>query len=128
MVIDLLLRDSRWHDFARTAVGNASLAGEAVLNHIVLAEVMATPYPDRTAIGLEAWQFRTVPLTDEAATRAGRAQRLYRQRGGRHEAILADFLIGAHAAVLGIPVITRDRQRFASYFPELTIISPETHP
>lgn len=123
-----MLPESPWHLVARAAVGKAIFAGDVVLNHVVLAEVMATPHPDRTAIGLAAWRFLVIPLTDEAAIRAGQAQRLYRQRGGGREAILADFLIGAHAAVLGIPVITRDRRRFAGYFPELTIISPESHP
>ncbi len=67
-----------------------------------------------------------MPLTNEVAIRAGQAHRLYRDRGGTRDAILADFLIGAHAAVRRAPLITRDRQRFASYFPELTIIAPET--
>ena len=128
VVIDLLQRQSAWHGFARTAVERAASQGLVVLNHIVLAEVMATPFPDRTAIGLAAWRFPVMPLGDEVSVRAGRAQRLYRSRGGERTAIIADFLIGAHAAVLGIPLITRDRQRFASYFPELTIIAPETHP
>lgn len=64
----------------------------------------------------------------EAAYPAGRAHRLYRQRGGRRERTLPDFLIGAHAMVAGHRLLTRDASRYREYFPDLHIICPETHP
>lgn len=69
---------------------------------------------------------RTVPLDMGAAFRAGIAFREYRRRGGKRDAILADFLIGGHAAALGAALMTRDRGRFSSYFPDLNLITPET--
>ncbi len=59
---------------------------------------------------------------------AGTAHRAYRQRGGVFPSILADFLIGAHAQVLNLPILTRDARRYRTYFPEVELITPETHP
>jgi predicted nucleic acid-binding protein len=63
-------------------------------------------------------------ITLDEAHRAGRAFAEYRHGGGMRDAILADFLIGAQAALRGWPLVTRDRKGFASYFPEVEIIDP----
>ena len=57
-----------------------------------------------------------------------RAASRVRIAGGRHASVLADFLIGAHAVELGATLVTRDKGRFSTYFPDLTLITPETHP
>jgi predicted nucleic acid-binding protein len=38
--------------------------------------------------------------------------------------MLPDFFIGAHAAVEGRPLLTRDANRFKTYFPALDVIAP----
>jgi Predicted nucleic acid-binding protein, contains PIN domain len=58
---------------------------------------------------------------------AGRVFGRYRSAGGKRESILPDFLIGAHAAVLGVPLLTRDVRRYRSYFPSLELITPDTY-
>ena len=68
------------------------------------------------------------PLSHSAFYLSGRARALYRQRAGTQAGLLPDFLIGAHAADLGCPVLTRDVARFASYFPQLELISPDGRP
>ena len=73
---------------------------------------------------LEHLGIEIAEITLEEAFRAGEAFAKYRSRGGRREAILADFLIGAQAETRGWPLVTRDRRGFASYFPELQIIDP----
>ncbi|WP_206664635.1 type II toxin-antitoxin system VapC family toxin [Dankookia rubra] len=55
---------------------------------------------------------------------AGRVFHAYRCRGGSRTGVLPDFLIGAHAAVAGLPLITRDVARYRSYFPTLDLIAP----
>jgi predicted nucleic acid-binding protein len=59
-----------------------------------------------------------------AAFLAGHAHADYRRAGGTREAVLPDFLIGAHAAVTGRPLLTRDRRRVAAYIPGATLIAP----
>ncbi len=76
----------------------------------------------------EMLQVDLKPIALGAAYAAGRAHALYRRRGGQRETILADFLIGGHAADLGAKILTRDPKRYRGYFPDLTLITPETHP
>ena len=67
-------------------------------------------------------QYRELPKA--ALFLAGKAHQTYRRRGGGRPGVLADFLIGGHAAVLGVPLLTRDAQRFRSYFPSVRLVLP----
>jgi predicted nucleic acid-binding protein len=98
-----------------------------VLNAVVLAEIaprfervelLRSSLPSMTTI-------EEIPLA--AAFLAGHAHTSYRQAGGRREAILPDFLIGAHAAVTGRPLLTRDPRRIASHIPGANLITPAGH-
>lgn len=121
------LESGRWSRWSDERLVEASVAGGPAINHIVFAELCANRLGPGPALRIvETLQLRILPLTDPVAIRAGQAHRLYRSRRGGRSAILADFLIGAHAATLGIPLVTRDRARFSSYFPELTLIAPES--
>lgn len=97
------------------------------INEIVLAEVAthfasADEAVDQLAhLGLT---LRRLSLDD--CHRAGMAFARYRRDGGARSTILPDFLIGAHAAGQGWPIVTRDRKGFASYFPEVELIDPYT--
>ena len=55
---------------------------------------------------------------------AGKAHQTYRRRGGEKPGVLSDFFIGAHAAVLGVPLLTRDARRFRRYFPSVLLLTP----
>lgn len=59
-----------------------------------------------------------------AAFLAGKAYVLYRRKGGTKTNVLADFFIGAHAAALGYPLLTRDIRRYQTYFPSVRLIHP----
>ena len=64
-----------------------------------------------------------IPLA--AAFLAAHAHAAYRRSGGSREAILPDFLIGAHAAVTRRPLLTRDSRRVAAHLPGATLIAPD---
>lgn len=128
VIIDAL-GQGPWSRWATAQLAEAA-SGGAAINHVVLAELYAGRTPaERIDVLVASLGLEILPLSVGGARRAGRAHRLYRDRGGERPAILADFLIGGHAAAAAMPLVTRDRARFASYFPELTLITPEgPHP
>ena len=126
-MIDVSQGVGDWVEWAERALASGRVCDKLASNHVVFAELAAT-YRSVDAVSgiLEGFDIALLPLTREAAFRGGVAHAHYRSAGGQRGAILADFLIGGHASVLGATLLTRDRQRFATYFPELTLITPET--
>lgn len=124
VVIDLV-EDGEWTDWSMRVLSRT--AKPLVANHIVVAEVArAFRSSEAVVVFLTELGVTIDPLTPAIAYRAGHAHVGYRLAGGRQQAVLADFFIGAHAATLGAALVTRDRKRFAAYFPDLTLITPET--
>ena len=69
-------------------------------------------------------KLNVIEIPKSALFLAGRAFGQYRKRGGTKHNVLSDFFIGAHAAVQGWPLLTRDASRFRSYFPDLVVLAP----
>ena len=104
-------------------------SGDASVSVVVVAELSRDFHSiDHLRDTLSALTIDTLDLDDMPAFVAG--QRFAAYRGGRAEdrsaRVLPDFLIGAHALVLGRPLLTRDIAIYRRYFPELTLITPET--
>ena len=95
------------------------------INPIIYAEI-ASGFATMAALDLRlrAEEFRRLPLPYEAGFVAGRAFVEYRRRGGVRTSPLTDFYIGAHAAVAGLTLLTRDARRYAGYFPKVDLIAP----
>lgn len=74
---------------------------------------------------VEAQGIERIPLPWPSAFLAGRAFTDYRRRGGAKRSPLPDFFIGAHAAVEGLRLLTRDPARYRTYFPTIDLITPE---
>ena len=127
VLIDIFEEDGAWSDWSRARYLDARSENAAAINHVVLAE-LATSVERRDALeqSLETLGFEIAAIDNKAALRAGAAFGDYRRRGGDRTSMIPDFLIAAHAASLGIPLVTRDKRRIASYFPDLNLITPET--
>lgn len=125
VLIDIARDDPVWASWSRDALRQAGLEQPLFINQIILAETamaFANAVPEHlAAAGLI--QRRDLPWS--AAGPAGQAHAEYRRRGGAREAILADFLIGAHAQVEQLTLVTRDPRRIRRAFPEVRIIAPE---
>ena len=74
---------------------------------------------------LTPFRFERLHLPWEAAFVAAKAFKRYRARGGVKSAPLPDFFIGAHAAVAGLTILTRDPRRYREYFPSVRLICPK---
>lgn len=125
VLFDVVQRDPRWGDWSLAQLDLAADRGPLVINPVIYAE-FAAAYATIEAVedALESFTVRVEDLPREALFLAGQAHRLYRERGGTRLSVLPDFFIGAHAAVRGIAVLTRDEGRIRGYFPTVTIIAP----
>ena len=126
VLLDLATQDPKWSGWSERALAEASDGGSVVINPIVYAEV-SVDYATLEELdeALPTRTFRREPLPFEAGFLAGKAYATYRQRGGTRRSPLADFYIGAHAAVRGYRLLTRDVSRYRTYFPRLSVIAPE---
>ncbi len=126
IIIDVLSQDSAWRSWSESALAGAADHDEIAINPIIYAEIASgfASIEDLDA-QLGNAEFRRLPLPYEAGFIAGRAFVEYRRRGGRRASPLPDFYIGAHAAVAGLRLLTRDVRRYASYFPGVKMISPD---
>lgn len=124
VLLDLFTEDRRWLAWSRDSLAEAAGRGSLVVNAVVLAEV-APRFPRIEALRAALpSMLRTEEIPLDAAFLAGHAHVDYRRRAGSRDAILPDFLIGAHAAVTGRPLLTRDPRRVATYIPGAELISP----
>ena len=126
VILDVLCDDPTWARWSREQLRARSLVHPLAINGIVYAEVsIAFNDMDNLDRAIEALGLRVLEIPRPALFLAGKAFLQYRRHGGAKQSILADFFIGAHAAVVGLPVLTRDGQRYRSYFPTVEVISPD---
>jgi hypothetical protein len=125
VVLDLFTDAPTWGDSSRRAVAEASAYGELFIDDIVYAEV-SVGFARIEALdeAIEGAGFVFAPIPREALFLAGKAFLAYRRRGGTKSAPLPDFMIGAHAAVSGLPLLTRDPERVCTAYPSLRIVLP----
>jgi predicted nucleic acid-binding protein len=108
---------------------NSREKGRLVINTIIFSESSAQVdgYTEfQKILGQIGVDLEECPW--EAAYIAGRTHFAYRKSGGTRVRTLPDFLIGAHASFKGYRLLTRDASRYRTYFPELDIVAPDTHP
>jgi predicted nucleic acid-binding protein len=125
VLLDIATEDPKWSGWSENALIDAADEGTLVINPIIYAEVSVgfTTIEDLDdAIPPET--FARVPLPFQAGFLAGKAFLAYRRHGGTKATPLPDFYIGAHAAIAGYRLLTRDAARYRTYFPRLDIVAP----
>jgi len=125
VILDVMTEDAIWMDLSSTALSQAADEGRLLINPIIYTEVsMRFARIEELEQTIASGLFDREPLPFEAAFLAGKVFLDYQRKGGPQSRTLADFLIGAHAAIAGYRLLTRDSQRFRPYFPKLSIIDP----
>jgi predicted nucleic acid-binding protein len=125
VLVDLFDDESEWQGWSDAMVAQCRNRGPLVINPVILAEV---------SVGFDSYEAVNAHLPEDFVTRealpreaaflAARAFVIYRNSGGQRRSPLPDFYIGAHAAVAGHTLLTRDPRRYRHYFPKLRILAP----
>lgn len=125
VLLDLVLDDPTWAEWSATALAQAADDGPLIVNPIVYAEVsVGFDTVEVLDAVLPATEYAREELPYPAGFLAGKAFLRYRRSGGAKTSPLPDFYIGAHAAVAGHRLLTRDKARYATYFPTVDLIVP----
>jgi hypothetical protein len=125
VLIDVIQRDPIWAGWSGRQLERLAARRGGVINPIVYAEVSAGYQAiESLEAAIAGFDFQRQPLPWDAAFLAGKAYVRYLGRGGVKRSPLADFYIGAHAAVNGMSLLTRDAARYRDYLPRLRLISP----
>jgi hypothetical protein len=106
---------------------DAALYGPLLVNDVIYAEtsVRFQNVGEFDAVLSEAG-ITVAPIPRLALFLAGKAFTQYRSAGGVRSGVLPDLFIGAHAQVEKLPLLTRDTRRYRSYFPAVSLITPES--
>ena len=125
VLLDVLTDDAEWVEWSAAMLAAAADSGTLVINPIIYAEVSAAfERIEDLDEALPSLYYRRVPLPWEGAFLAGQCFVKYRRRGGARRSPTPDFYIGAHAAIAGLTLLTRDPRRYRTYFPTLRLIAP----
>lgn len=125
VLLDVLTEDPVWYAWSSEALAEMAERAVLAINPIIYVEVSIgfRRIEDLDeAVPVEA--FRRDPLPWEAAFLAGKAFSRYKKRGGTRPSTLPDFYIGAHAALRNMELLTRDPERYRTYFPTVRLHSP----
>lgn len=123
VIADVLYNDPLWGDWSAEQL--ARHAGQLLINPIIYAELCyGASSPDDVPRVMSQLGLGYAELPRACLFAAGQAYRIYRQRGGIKTAPLPDFFIGAHASSAGLDLLTRDKARYSTYFPDARLLSP----
>jgi predicted nucleic acid-binding protein len=125
VLLDIATNDPKWMSWSLHQLDSAAVRGPVLINAVVYAE-LSIGYArieevDQVIVdaGLE---FAEIPRA--ALFLAGKVFQRYRAKGGTRTGVLPDFFIGAHAAIAGFPLLTRDARRYRTYFSGIALIAP----
>ncbi|MGH8085166.1 MAG: type II toxin-antitoxin system VapC family toxin [Lysobacter sp.] len=126
VLVDVLENDPSWADWSIAQLRAQSQLHALSINPVIYAELSLT-FNSHDALdeALAGMAIQLADLPRPALFLAGKAFVRYRRKGGTRQNVLADFFIGAHAAVMGWPLLTRDTRRYRGYFPTVELITPD---
>ncbi len=125
VLLDIATNDANWADWSIEQLDAAVVRGPVVINAVVYSE-FSVGYDRIEDVErlLKDVDIGWADVPREALFLAGKAFEHDRRQGGSKTCVLPDFFIGAHAAVSGMTLLTRDPARYRSYFPKVGLISP----
>jgi len=126
VLLDIVTNHPQWADWSQRQLEAAALKDQLAINAVVYAELsIGFRRIEEVEAVLRKTQIVIEEIPREALFLAGKAFQRYKARRGTRTGVLPDFFIGAHATVLGIPLLTRDARRYRDYFPKLEVLAPK---
>jgi predicted nucleic acid-binding protein len=125
ILLDIATNDLKWYAWSSSALAECAEHSPLIINPIVYAEV-SIGYATIEALNaaLPSSIYQRAPLPWESGFLAGKCFLAYRRRGGTRSTPLPDFYIGAHAAIENLALLTRDMERYQTYFPRIELLAP----
>lgn len=126
VLLDVATDDADWAQWSMDAMDAAAAEGAMIINAVIYAE-LSVGYARIEEVDrvLGATDLRLDEIPRDALFLAGKAFQRYRRARGSRAGVLPDFFIGAHAAVTGMTLITRDPRRYRRYFPTVVLVAPD---
>jgi len=125
VLLDVLTEDAYWYAWSAERLAALADQGELIINPLIYSEVcVGFETIEELDEALPSRLFRRESLPWAAGFLAAKCFQQYRRAGGARRSPLSDFYIGAHAALTGRPLLTRDASRYRTYLPQLAIIAP----
>jgi predicted nucleic acid-binding protein len=126
VLLDIATMDSTWAKWSLEQLAAAIERGPVLINDIVYAE-LSVRYAriEELDAFVKKIDLELSPMTRPALFCAGKAYLKYKEAGGTRTGVLPDFFIGGQAEVSRLPLLTRDGRRYRTYFPTVTLISPD---
>lgn len=125
VLLDIFEDDEHWASWSESTLNAYASSHTLAINAVIYAEVsIGFVRIEEMEEVIAGGGFRLLEIPKEALFLAGKVFLAYRRQGGQRRSPLPDFFIGAHAAVTGMALITRDAKRYRSYFPRLQLVTP----
>jgi predicted nucleic acid-binding protein len=125
VLLDIVTGDPAWSAKSLAAFAIAQASDQVAINDVIFAE-LSVGYDkiEDLELMLAGSNISLATVPRPALFLAGKAYLRYRRSAGTKTGVLPDFFIGAHAAVVGAPLLTRDAGRVRTHFPGVTLIEP----
>jgi predicted nucleic acid-binding protein len=125
VLLDVLQGDPHWATWSQDQLDAASSTDTLAINDVIYSELsIAFARIEELEAVLTEVSLAVEPIPREALFLAGKAFLRYRRSRGTKRSVLPDFYIGAHAAVMQWPLLTRDVSRYQTYYPTVSLITP----
>lgn len=121
VILDVMTQDPIWYEWSLAQLNQYQES--LLINQIIYTEI-SVGFNDKNEVDKLTTMFKRVDISYEACFLAGKAFRQSKKLRREAKSILPDFYIGAHAEVLNIPLVTRDKH-YKKYFPNLQLIAPK---
>jgi len=126
VLLDLFTNDPNWAEWSENILEQYSHTNTLYINSIVYTEVsIGFNKIEELEIAISELDIKVLEIPREALFLTGKTFLKYRKNKGTKNSPLPDFFIGAHASVSNFDLVTRDIDKYKTYFPQVKLINPE---